>query len=154
MTPEEKARQHIDELLHYAGWDVQDRDQMNLFDPNRPGVAVREAYLKTGFADYLLFVQGKALGVIEAKKVGVPLSGVEAQSARYAVGLPDDIPAYRTSHCLSVMKVQESRPSSPIYWTRNRAAACYSPFTGRKPWPAGRRNWSRYASVCARCRPS
>jgi type I site-specific restriction endonuclease len=41
MTPEEKARQQIDELLHYAGWDVQDREQMNLFDPNRPGVAVR-----------------------------------------------------------------------------------------------------------------
>jgi type I site-specific restriction endonuclease len=56
---------------------------MNLFDPSKPGVAVREAHLKTGFADYLLFVEGKALGVVEAKKVGVPLSGVEAQSARY-----------------------------------------------------------------------
>lgn len=91
MTPEEKARQQIDELLQYAGWDVQDREQMNLFDPNRPGVAVREAYLKTGFADYLLFVEGKALGVIEAKRAGVQITGVEAQSARYAVGLPDTI---------------------------------------------------------------
>jgi type I restriction enzyme, R subunit len=45
---------------------------MNLFDPAKPGVAVREAFLKTGFADYLLFVAGKALGVVEAKKVGVP----------------------------------------------------------------------------------
>ena len=60
---------------------------MNLFDPAQPGVAVREAYLRTGFADYLLFVEGKALSVIEAKKVGTPLSGVEAQSARYAGGL-------------------------------------------------------------------
>lgn len=87
MTPEQKARQKIDELLRFAGWDVQNREAMNLFDPTRPGVAVREAHLKTGFADYLLFVQGKTLGVVEAEKVGVPLSGVEAQSARYAMGL-------------------------------------------------------------------
>ncbi|MCP4360169.1 MAG: hypothetical protein GY796_19350 [Chloroflexi bacterium] len=32
MTPEQKARQQIDKLLHYAGWGVQDREQMNLFD--------------------------------------------------------------------------------------------------------------------------
>ena len=87
MTPEERARETIDELLGYAGWDVQDREVMNLFDPTRPGVAVREAHLKTGFADYLLFVDGKALGVIEAKRVGVPFSGVEAQSACYAADL-------------------------------------------------------------------
>ena len=55
---------------------------------------MREAHLKTGYADYLLFVEGKALGVIEAKKAGVPLTGVEAQSARYAVGLPDTITAW------------------------------------------------------------
>jgi type I restriction enzyme R subunit len=87
MTPEERARVTIDQLLDYAGWDVQDREEMNLFDPTRPGVAVREAHLRTGYADYLLFVDGKALGVIEAKKAGTPLSGVEAQSARYSVGL-------------------------------------------------------------------
>jgi type I restriction enzyme R subunit len=87
MTPEQKARQQIDRLLSAAGWAVQDREGMNLFDPAQPGVAVREAYLRTGFADYLLFVEGKALGVIEAKKVGTLLSGVETQSARYAVGL-------------------------------------------------------------------
>jgi type I restriction enzyme R subunit len=93
MTPEEKARQQIDELLNYAGWDVQDRGELNLFDPSKPGVAVREADLKTGYSDYLLFVEGKALGVIEAKKVGVPLTGVEVQSARYAVGLLETITA-------------------------------------------------------------
>lgn len=31
-------------------------------------------------ADYLLFVEGKACGVIEAKKQGVTLSGVTEQS--------------------------------------------------------------------------
>ena len=95
MTPEAKARQQIDQLLRHAGWDVQDREAMNLFDPARPGVAVREAHLRTGFADYLLFVNGRALGVIEAKRVGIPLSGVEAQSARYAVGLQPQMRAWR-----------------------------------------------------------
>lgn len=95
MTPEQKARLKIDELLTYAGWHVQDREAMNLFDPAKPGVAVREAHLRTGFADYLLFVDGQALGVVEAKKVGVPLSGVEAQSARYAVGLRPPMRTWR-----------------------------------------------------------
>jgi type I restriction enzyme, R subunit len=58
MTPEEKARQQIDQLLRCAGWTVQDRTAMNLFDPAAPGVAVREAHLRTGYADYLLFVEG------------------------------------------------------------------------------------------------
>ncbi|MFN2121920.1 MAG: hypothetical protein ACK2UP_00315 [Candidatus Promineifilaceae bacterium] len=95
MTPEERARETIDELLRYAGWDVQDREAMNLYDPNRPGVAVREAHLRTGFADYLLFVDGRALGIIEAKKEGTPLVGVEAQSVRYSVGLPPRMQAWR-----------------------------------------------------------
>lgn len=100
MTPEQKARQQIDQLLNHAGWNVQDREAMNLFDPAQPGVAVREAHLKTGFADYLLFVDGKALGIVEAKKAGVPLSGVEAQSARYAVGLRPPMRGWRDSQPL------------------------------------------------------
>ncbi|MDX1417927.1 MAG: DEAD/DEAH box helicase family protein, partial [Candidatus Promineifilaceae bacterium] len=87
MTPEQRARKAIDEILKVAGWAVQDREEMNLFDAAQRGVAVREAHLQTGYADYLLFVDGRALGVIEAKKVGTPLSGVEAQSGRYAAGL-------------------------------------------------------------------
>ncbi len=95
MTSEERARETIDELLHHAGWDVQDRAAMNLFASAYPGVAVREAHLATGFADYLLFVDGKALGVIEAKKAGMPLSGVEVQAARYAEGLQHSMRAWR-----------------------------------------------------------
>ncbi len=87
LTPEQRARATIDDYLRHAGWDVQDRDNFSLFDPARPGVAIREAHLRTGYADYLLFVDGKALGVVEAKRAGVPLTNVEAQSERYAVGL-------------------------------------------------------------------
>jgi type I restriction enzyme R subunit len=47
-----------------------------------------------GFADHLLYVDRKALGAIEAKADGT-LTGVEAQSAKYAAGLPDNLPAHR-----------------------------------------------------------
>lgn len=98
MTPEQTARLTIDALLTAAGWIIQDRDAMNLFAG--PGVAVREAHLRTGFADYLLFVDGKALGVVEAKAEGTTLSGVEAQSARYGVGLQSHMRAWRTQEPL------------------------------------------------------
>jgi type I restriction enzyme, R subunit len=53
MTPEEKARQQIDLLLQQSGWIVQDRTQINLAAD--PGIAIREAALRTGEADYLSF---------------------------------------------------------------------------------------------------
>lgn len=60
------------------------------------GVAIREFSLKTGHgaADYLLYLDGKAVGVIEAKKVGHALKGVEIQSSKYTTGLPDELPAW------------------------------------------------------------
>jgi type I restriction enzyme R subunit len=66
-TPEQKARRCIDENLALAGWAVQDRDAVNL--AAALGVAVRELPLKAGHgsADYRLFVNGKAVGVVEAK---------------------------------------------------------------------------------------
>jgi type I restriction enzyme R subunit len=91
--PEERARQKIDDLLTGAGWAVQDRAEMNLGAAR--GVAVREFPLQTGYADYLLVVARKAIGAVEAKPEGMPLSGVEAQAEKYSVGLPDIPPAWR-----------------------------------------------------------
>ncbi len=95
MTPEQKARADIDQLLAAAGWAVQPREQANL--TAALGVAICEYPLKKGhgFADYLLYVDGAAVGVVEAKKTGVPLTAVEIQTAKYSVGLPDHIPAPR-----------------------------------------------------------
>ncbi len=95
MTPEARARQTIDALLTAAGWHVCDVASANLRAAT--GVAIREFPLDAGhgFADYLLYVNGKACGVIEAKKEGATLSGVEVQSARYAQGLPAALPAWR-----------------------------------------------------------
>jgi type I restriction enzyme R subunit len=91
-TPEQRARIQIDRQLDAAGWQVQDRERMNLFAQR--GVAVREFHLRTGFADYLLCVDGKAIGAVEAKKMGTTLSGVHHQSQKYSVGLPDLPPAW------------------------------------------------------------
>src|SRR3954454_12732937 len=92
MTPEERARQDIDRQLARCGWEVQGRGEMNI--SAAPGVAVREYPMLTGEADYLLYVAGKAVGVIEAKPKGHPLIGVETQSAKYAGALPPGIPAH------------------------------------------------------------
>ncbi|WP_438033973.1 hypothetical protein [Sorangium sp. So ce204] len=91
--PEDAARKNIDEALTTAGWAVQDRQAMNLDAAH--GVAVREFPLKRGhgFADYLLYVGGEAVGVIEAKEVGTTLTGVEGQIEKYSAGLPDLLPA-------------------------------------------------------------
>ncbi|HUW12804.1 MAG TPA: DEAD/DEAH box helicase family protein, partial [Anaerolineae bacterium] len=90
MDPEEKAREHIDQLLAKAGWCVQNRDELDL--GAALGVAVREFPLESGFADYLLFVDRKAAGAIEAKPAGATLSGVAEQSGKYITGLPPNIP--------------------------------------------------------------
>jgi len=92
--PEQRARAEIDRLLVAAGWSVQDLATVDLRAAK--GVAIREFGLTAGHgtADYLLYVEGKACGVIEAKKYGSTLAGVEVQSSRYAQGLPGALPAW------------------------------------------------------------
>jgi type I restriction enzyme R subunit len=94
MSPEQQARGTIDQLLTAAGWHVCDASEVNIRAAR--GVAIREFPLKSGhgFADYLLYVDGKAAGVIEAKKEGVTLTGVETQSDKYTKGLPDGLPRW------------------------------------------------------------
>ncbi len=94
LDPEARAHELIREKLTAAGWVIQHYRNMNISASR--GVAVREFSLKPGHgeADYLLYVDGKAAGVVEAKPVGHTLSGVEPQSQRYAEGLPDGLPAH------------------------------------------------------------
>jgi len=91
---EDKARREIDADLTAAGWLIQDRDRIDLTAGR--GVAVRGFPMKSGFgfADYLLYLDRKAVGAVEAKAHGT-LSGVEAQSAKYAAGVPDNLPAHK-----------------------------------------------------------
>jgi type I restriction enzyme R subunit len=84
QTPEEIARDKIDKLLETSGWNIQNKKHIAL--SAGPGVAVREYYTDIGPADYILFVDRKPVGVIEAKKEeeGVRLTTVEEQSTEYA----------------------------------------------------------------------
>lgn len=93
MTPEQQARQQIDQQLEACGWQVQDYAKLNLSAAG--GIAVREFPLKTGAADYLLYVGGKVIGVVEAKPAGHTLGGVETQSDKYLRGLPANVPHHR-----------------------------------------------------------
>ncbi|MDP9457483.1 MAG: DEAD/DEAH box helicase family protein, partial [Actinomycetota bacterium] len=76
-------------MLELAGWSVQHMKDLD-FTASR-GVAIREFPLKAGFADYMLFVGRRAVGVVEAKKAGTTLSGVTTQSGKYLDGLPDRV---------------------------------------------------------------
>ncbi|MCE5264815.1 MAG: DEAD/DEAH box helicase family protein [Deltaproteobacteria bacterium] len=84
QTPEEIARDKIDHLLEASGWTIQGKKHIDL--SVGAGVAVREYYTDIGPADYILFVDRKPIGVIEAKKEeeGVRLTVHEEQSVEYA----------------------------------------------------------------------
>lgn len=86
QNPEQIARDHIDRLLIESGWLVQPKSKLNL--AAGLGVAVTEYRTNTGPVDYLLFIDKKPIGIIEAKKAeeGVRLTMVEDQSLRYAEG--------------------------------------------------------------------
>ncbi len=84
QNPEQKARDLIDQMLAEAGWLVQSRQNVNLSAAR--GIAIREYPTDVGPADYVLFVDRKPLGIIEAKReeAGEYLTAVEDQARRYA----------------------------------------------------------------------
>ncbi|WP_416825878.1 DEAD/DEAH box helicase family protein [Helicobacter ganmani] len=99
LKPEQQAREEIDKLLSLAGFELRDFKDCTLGD-STPNVArnfaIKEFILENGTkADYMLFVAGKACGVIEAKKFSLSLSGAENQAKNYAYTLPAHIPSYQ-----------------------------------------------------------
>ena len=95
MTPEEKARQKIDQWFTDAGWEVINRDE---YEPTSTAVAIREGLLKGNLeADYFLFINGKAVGVLEAKREETDTfsSKVCEQAALYAKSVPNIYQTYQ-----------------------------------------------------------
>lgn len=95
MTPEEKARQKIDQWFTDAGWKVVNRED---YEPTCSAVAIREGLLKGNLeADYFLFLNGKAVGVLEAKREDVDAfsNKVCEQAALYARSVPKIYQAYQ-----------------------------------------------------------
>ena len=95
MTPEEKARIKIDQWFADAGWEVINRDD---YEPTCTAVAIREGLLKGNLeADYFLFINGKAVGVLEAKREETDAfsSVVCEQAALYARSVPNIYQTYQ-----------------------------------------------------------
>ena len=87
LPAEAQARLKIDADLRKAGWVLQDRSNLNL--SAGAGVAVREVPMADGRVDYLLYLNQKIVGVVEAKPAGTTLAEVHHQAMRYASGLTD-----------------------------------------------------------------
>ena len=95
MTPEEKARQKIDQWFAEAGWKVINRED---YEPTCTAVAIREGLLKGNLeADYFLFINGKAVGVLEAKREDIDALSdkVCEQAVLYAKSVPHIYRAYQ-----------------------------------------------------------
>gem|GEM_PF-1936142 len=127
-TPEEFARQNIDKLLTQCGWTIQKRSEINLSAGH--GIVIREGLLKGGDeVDYLLFVDGKAVGTVEAKPEGYTLTGVEEQSGKYGKGLLDIYLAWqkpapvrlrtsRSGRSREALRRQNAGDDSRTFWVK------------------------------------
>lgn len=84
QNPEQQARDNIDKQLNAAGWAIQHNKKINWNEGL--GIAIKEYQTSVGPADYVLFVDRKPVGVIEAKQeeAGQNISTVEEQSFGYA----------------------------------------------------------------------
>jgi len=94
MKPEEKARVKIDQMFEDAGWKVVDRD---FYSPTITAAAIREGLLEGNHeADYFLFINGKAVGVLEAKREEVDVASdiVCEQTIKYTRYVPECYQAY------------------------------------------------------------
>ena len=141
---EVQSRRVIDQQLIAAGWLIQDYAEMNPLAGT--GVAVREFHLAGGFADYVLYVDARIIGVIEAKREGTTLIGVEQQTRKYAEGL-------RAEHQLAAWRRGEPLPF------RYEATGAETRFTNQlDPKPRSRevfafarpetvRTWMHYADA-------
>lgn len=78
MLPEEKARVRIDKQLNAAGWDIVSRNE---YVPKN-AMAVKEALMQHNTeSDYLLFVDDRAIAVVEAKREENELGPIVADQA-------------------------------------------------------------------------
>ena len=139
LTAEQRARGKIDTQLVTCGWTVQDYHHAAVRAAQ--GVAVREMPTTAGRADYVLFVDGQAVGVIEAKKAGTTLTGVEWQTRRYQTSFPHELPACLVDEdCRSATNPPVSTLGFPAGWTRIRHLDGCSRSIGPRRSPAGRRD--------------
>lgn len=119
QNPEQIARDNIDKQLVACGWLIQDKKRLNL--AAGIGIAVREYSTEVGPADYVLFVNQKPVGVIEAKREeeGVKFSVHESQVEEYAnakLKLIDNLPLpFLYLSTGAITKFTDTRDPNPRY---------------------------------------
>ena len=109
MKPEEKARVVIDRMFEEAGWKVVDRAK---YAPNMTAVAIREGLMVGNReTDYLLFLNGKAVGVLEAKRIETDINSdiVQEQARLYTRSCPKWCQAWFPNIPLPLAYVANSR---------------------------------------------
>ena len=84
LKPEQLARKHIDKHLESAGWNLLKKGTKV---PDKGNYALPELEINGKFADYALYVDGKPLAIVEAKKEGESLKGALARAVRCANSL-------------------------------------------------------------------
>ena len=126
MTPEQQAREKIDTQLVASGWAVQNYTKID-FSSGR-GIALREVPLKSGTCDYLLLVDRKPVGVVEAKKEGTLLANFHFST-----------------------NPQVSKPFSATNGIPTRVRDRYSAFIAPKRWLDGSPNPTPSAPVWREC---
>ena len=139
QTPEQAKRDIIDAMLERAGWKVQSKNEID-FNAGL-GIAVREYPTDVGPADYVLFVDKKPTGVVEAKpaKQGHKITTVEEQSRGYAnanlkwVDNKEPLPfVYEsTGELTRFTDSRDPRPRSREVFNFHRMLACSFSMTGR-----------------------
>jgi type I restriction enzyme, R subunit len=134
-SPEELAREKIDKLLTDCGWTMQRRFEINLSAGR--GIAIIEGPPKGGDeTDYLLCIDGKAIGTVEAEPEGHMLIVIKEQSGKYGKGLLDIYPKWPEplafAYECELAEVRTTITASLLRGTQLRQAILNSAFSGAK----------------------
>jgi len=124
LAPEQKARIDIDAQPGLRGWVGQDYTSAAVGAAD--GGAVHEMPTPAGPANYVLFADQQAVGVIEAKKVGTTLTRVEWQTHEYQTNFSGELSAVLIQdRCPLHMSRPRSSRASRAPWFRNRCHGAY-----------------------------
>ena len=147
QNPEQKARDNIDAQLELADWVIQLAKKVDF--GAGPGIAVREYQTVFGPADYVLFVDQKAVGITEAKKEALGHKLTEAGKPK-ATPRPSSDGSTTARRCPSSTKAPASLPASPRLTIPNPARAKSSASIAQKR----SRNGSPKTPACAGTQPA
>lgn len=129
MSGTDHIRNQIEMRLHAAGWIIQNREEVDL--RQSLGVVIRDFPLARGYGaiDYLLHLEGRAVGLVELRSENTPLTGVPVLAEKHARGLPFSLRLFM-------------RPLPFLYQSTGREV-CFTNAFDPAPAPRGLRGFHR-----------